>query len=315
MPLSSYASVCFSDVSPGCIFAELLGKGRPMFPGASGYEQLRLIMNVLGTPSAPTLAKVASDRVRHHFQSLPPQARRPLEELFPSADPNALSLLSKLLAFDPADRPTALEALAHPYFEDFYEPGAEATAAPIPREEFEFENRRLNAAQMRRLILEEAALYNPDLAKELTRATARASSRGRFTSGGASFGGGLGGGSGGGYDQLSEAEAFARGVQSVERGISERRTTSLPKEKMARVAKQYTSGRAYHTEAPESSLAAPDWTEGSGSGRVGMTDDPVRGGWVRGGTRDVGGGGGEAGPSASGDTFGDEMAVDGRAAA
>lgn len=305
-----------------------------MFPGASGYEQLRLIMNVLGTPSAPTLAKVASDRVRNHFQSLPPQARQPLEDLFPSADPNALSLLSKLLAFDPADRPTALEALAHPYFENFYEPGAEATAAPIPREEFAFENRRLNAAQMRRLILEEAALYHPELARELTRDAARGCSRGRFSRTGGSFGNGWGGGggggdrsdrgdrgdrgerdvggSGGGYDQLSEADAFARGVRSVERGISERRTTSLPKEKMARVAKQYTSSRAYHTDAPESSLAAPDWTQGSGSGMTGVADDPVRGGWARGGGRDAVEGGAEpATAAAAAEAYGgDEMAVD-----
>ncbi|GAB0492664.1 hypothetical protein MMPV_003932 [Pyropia vietnamensis] len=301
--------------SVGCIFAELLGKGRPMFPGESGYEQLRLIMNVLGTPSAPTLAKVASDRVRNHFESLPPQARRPLEEIFPSADPNALSLLSKLLAFDPADRPSALEALAHPYFENFDDPDPKITAAPIPREEFAFENRRLDAAQMRRLILEEAARYHPELAEELTRATARAASRGRFSSGRGSFGGVYSEGGGCGYHQLSEAEAFARGVQSVERGISERRTTSLPKEKMAKVAKQYTSGRTYHTEAPESSLDAPNWSEGSGSGMASMADDPVRDGWARAASREVGGGGGEERAAATGDTYGDEMAVDSRSPA
>lgn len=285
-----------------------------MFPGASGYDQLRLIMNVLGTPSAPTLAKVASDRVRTHFQSLPPQARQPLEELFPSADPNALSLLSKLLAFDPADRPSALEALAHPYFEKFYEPGAEATAAPIPREEFAFENRRLDAAQMRRLILEEAALYNPELAEELALATARAASRGRLSGGRGNFGGGYSGGAGGGYHELNEAEAFARGVQSVERGISERRTTSLPKEKMAKVAQQYTSGRTYHTEAPESSLGAPDWSEGSGSGMVSMADGPVQSGWARAAGCELGGSGGQRAESTV-DPCGDEMAVDRRATA
>lgn len=40
----------------------------------------------------------------------------PFEQFFPMADVGALSILKKLLAFDPSDRPTAEEALSHPYF-------------------------------------------------------------------------------------------------------------------------------------------------------------------------------------------------------
>lgn len=40
----------------------------------------------------------------------------PLAQKFPNADPLALRLSERLLAFDPKDRPTAEETLADPYF-------------------------------------------------------------------------------------------------------------------------------------------------------------------------------------------------------
>lgn len=47
---------------------------------------------------------------------MPPKPPVPLEHKFPNADRGALALLQRLIAFDPADRPTAAEALCDPYF-------------------------------------------------------------------------------------------------------------------------------------------------------------------------------------------------------
>ncbi|OON15890.1 hypothetical protein X801_08302, partial [Opisthorchis viverrini] len=41
--------------------------------------------------------------------------RQPLEQLFPSADKNALDLMFRMLRLNPLRRITALEALQHPY--------------------------------------------------------------------------------------------------------------------------------------------------------------------------------------------------------
>lgn len=44
--------------SIGCIFAEML-TGRPLFPGKNVVHQLDLMTDLLGTPSAESLARVS----------------------------------------------------------------------------------------------------------------------------------------------------------------------------------------------------------------------------------------------------------------
>lgn len=50
--------------SVGCIFAEML-TGKPLFPGKNVVHQLDLMTDVLGTPSAESLAKVCLLRTSH----------------------------------------------------------------------------------------------------------------------------------------------------------------------------------------------------------------------------------------------------------
>jgi hypothetical protein len=51
-----------------------------------------------------------------------------LATYFPRADGGALALLRRLLAFDPADRPSAEEALADAYFHNLHSPAREPSA-------------------------------------------------------------------------------------------------------------------------------------------------------------------------------------------
>ena len=71
-----------------------------------------------------------------------------LELHFPHADPGALRLLKKMLAFDPAGRPTCEEALADPYFEGLSQLGREPSAQPVSKLAFDFERRKLNTAEV-----------------------------------------------------------------------------------------------------------------------------------------------------------------------
>ncbi|XP_021898364.1 mitogen-activated protein kinase 20 [Carica papaya] len=151
--------------SIGCIFAEVL-TGKPLFPGKNVVHQLDLMTDLLGTPSLDTISRVRNEKARRYLTSMRKKQPVPFEQKFPNADPLALRLLEKLLAFDPKDRPTAEEALADPYFKGLAKVEREPSCQPITKMEFEFERRRVTKEDIRELIFREILEYHPQLLKD-----------------------------------------------------------------------------------------------------------------------------------------------------
>lgn len=60
--------------------------------------------------------QVRNDKARRYLTSMRKKQPVPFGQKFPNADPLALRLLEKLLAFDPKDRPTA-EEVCQTYFD------------------------------------------------------------------------------------------------------------------------------------------------------------------------------------------------------
>ena len=107
----------------------------------------------------------------------------PFSHKFPKADPLALRLLERLIAFDPKDRVSAedvsdkqlsfffnykdlklssslfwfgyLQALADPYFSGLSNSEREPSTQPISKLEFDFERKKLNKDDVRELIYRE----------------------------------------------------------------------------------------------------------------------------------------------------------------
>ncbi|KAF9800068.1 hypothetical protein SFRURICE_016945 [Spodoptera frugiperda] len=104
--------------SVGCIFAELMNL-QPLFPGSSEINQLKVIFEVLGTPSDtvwPGYSKLtlASNIIFDEFPS--GGLRKKINQDL--LTDNGFSLLLELLTYDPSMRATATEALLHPYFDE-----------------------------------------------------------------------------------------------------------------------------------------------------------------------------------------------------
>ncbi|MCO5611333.1 hypothetical protein L7F22_065585 [Adiantum nelumboides] len=158
---STYTSAV--DVwSIGCIFAEVL-LGKPLFPGKNVVHQLELITDLLGTPSPEAVKKICNEKARCCLASMPKKAPIPFSKKFSSADPAALSLLERLLAFDPKERPSAEVALADPYFKGMSRSSREPSAQPLTKLEFEFEHRRMSKEDVKELIYREILEYHPQM--------------------------------------------------------------------------------------------------------------------------------------------------------
>lgn len=143
----------------GCIMAELLGR-RPLFPGDDYIHQLRLIVDVLGSPSDSDLEFVTSSRAKAFMKRQAGKQPRTLASVLPKASPAALSFLSQLLVLNPAKRLTVDEALAHPYLADLHDDADEFTCKH--EFDFSFEVLTLSKADIQLMMLQDVCVYHPD---------------------------------------------------------------------------------------------------------------------------------------------------------
>uniref|UniRef100_A0A8C2WW74 mitogen-activated protein kinase n=1 Tax=Cyclopterus lumpus TaxID=8103 RepID=A0A8C2WW74_CYCLU len=115
--------------SVGCIMAEML-QGKPLFKGSDHLNQLTEIMKLTGTPTQEFASKLESDDAKGYIKSLPKVEKKDLQNVFPTTNPQAVSVLERMLLLDPESRVTAAEALTMPYFSEFRELEEETAAQP-----------------------------------------------------------------------------------------------------------------------------------------------------------------------------------------
>ncbi len=156
--MNEFYSYSIDMWSVGCIFAELLSMMEenfpdpfsrvPLFPGKSCYplspgtainensmskeerekgDQLSKIFEVIGTPSPDEQIEdfLESTESVDYVRKLRSRPRADLSEKYPATDPSGISLLQRMIEFNPNKRPTAEEALADPYFDDIRLPEQE----------------------------------------------------------------------------------------------------------------------------------------------------------------------------------------------
>ncbi|RID51793.1 hypothetical protein BRARA_H02435 [Brassica rapa] len=119
----------------------------------------------LGTPPPESISKIRNEKARRYLSSMRKKQPVPFSHKFPKADPLALRLLERLLAFDPKDRASA---------EDVSEDGLsnserEPSTQPISKLEFDFERKKLNKDDVRELIYREILEHHPQMLEEYKR--------------------------------------------------------------------------------------------------------------------------------------------------
>lgn len=101
--------------SIGCVLAEMI-RGRPLFPGENGVDQLIEIVKVLG---APTRRQVLAMNPQYFNFSFPTLGARSWDTVFRrNIGEDAIQLLSSFLQYDPEARIRPLEACAHRHFDE-----------------------------------------------------------------------------------------------------------------------------------------------------------------------------------------------------
>lgn len=145
--------------SVGCIFAELLGR-RIFLPGQTGIDQLNLIIQKLGSPTAHEVAQVPSAKARAYLSRLPPYPRHPLAARFPNASGDAVDLLDRMLQFEPSNRISVDDALAHPFVCRLQRTCPAPALAAYPPFDFSFDVRCKSLADLKSAILDEVRVYH-----------------------------------------------------------------------------------------------------------------------------------------------------------
>jgi len=176
--------------SVGCIFAELLMMEKencshyrdrePLFPGSCSYplspassrrqragtaadDQLKVIFDVIGTPTKQEIESFENKNVRKYLNKFFKRKHIDWSKKFKGSSKRALDLLEGLLKFDREERYTCHQSLAHDFLKANRNKAREKEIAPSA---FEFEDINLTKDQIREMIVDEVLLYNPVLANK-----------------------------------------------------------------------------------------------------------------------------------------------------
>jgi len=162
--------------SVGCILAELLTR-LPLFPGKNHVDQLNLISSLVGTPTPEEMKLITNEQALKFMKSMPPKPRVSMKSRFPSASPEALDLLDRMLQFDPRKRITVSEALEHPYLATYHDPENE----PVSQKKFHagFEEIDMDKETLCALLGKEVLHFHPHLKKDVETAAGRNAKRQR----------------------------------------------------------------------------------------------------------------------------------------
>ena len=109
------------------------------------------------------VSEIENEKNREFVQQLPKREPKDFNIIFKGGSEQAIDLLKKMLTYDPSERITVEEALAHPYLAQLHYPEDEPEMdEPVSAYDFDFEKFTLSKDDFKDLIYEEIMLYHSD---------------------------------------------------------------------------------------------------------------------------------------------------------
>ena len=119
----------------GCIFAEILLAGSPLFQGSTSMGQLYEIIKIIGQPTDSDFASIQYELSDHDLLKIRKiEQKTTLKASLPShTPPEAIELLTYIFQYNPQKRPTAEQCLRHRCFDELFKQGVMMpNKTPIP---------------------------------------------------------------------------------------------------------------------------------------------------------------------------------------
>mmetsp|Transcript_17447 Transcript_17447/g.32933 ORF Transcript_17447/g.32933 Transcript_17447/m.32933 type:complete len:410 (-) Transcript_17447:35-1264(-) len=147
----------------GCIHVELIAR-RVLFPGQDYLDQVKKIINVLGTPTEEELQWLRSSVAAQGFvkRNCPAVPRTSWQAKIPQASPAAVEVFGAMLRFEPATRPSAQEALRLPYFQELVREEDFKTDMCVEPIDWAFDDFQPTRESLQELIYNECLSYHPE---------------------------------------------------------------------------------------------------------------------------------------------------------
>jgi glycogen synthase kinase 3 beta len=145
----------------GCVIAEML-IGKPFFQGENTIDQLLQIIKILGTPDAEQLSYLNRNNTLNCYQ-FPPVKPYSLTKLFSGKPKEIINLLQKIFVYEPNKRLTALEIMAHPFFDELKTSDLGQNSKFIIPNIFDFNESEINSCKnkslLKKIIPDSAEVY------------------------------------------------------------------------------------------------------------------------------------------------------------
>lgn len=147
--------------SVGCILCELIGR-KPIFTGKDHLDQIKKILNVIGTPTeADLLWLPGKSPARAFIKKVPVSTKQDWKIIYPKASDNAVQAIDRMLTFDPTKRADVQECLTLQYFATLHMEDDEPVAdTPV---DWAFDKFTPTKRLLQNYIYSECAKFHPDI--------------------------------------------------------------------------------------------------------------------------------------------------------